>query len=273
MKKLIIAGMFVFLVPFILPAQSFLLENWPSPRSGVTLQYYRPNFKDQQNLTSLSGIYTFTLSIPMRNRLNLVGTIPYGSLSYGGPFRETGSGNIYLGLQYRLRASRKTGITMSTGVFLPTLRDNGSAIGYTGFFTNYFQFPAFYLKHLTFYGNFALRRIIGNDFMVGIEAGPYVAIPTEKSAGDKTDVFLHYGLFSAYRFFEQFTFKVELAGVGIISREAGSLNDRFVHELAFGILWNSGVFRPGIFYKIFLDKEFRDEFGGVFGVRLELMFR
>jgi len=64
-----------------------------------------------------------------------------------------------------------------------------------------------------------------------------------------------------------------LAGVGIISREAGSLNDRFVHELAFGILWNSGVFRPGIFYKIHLGKEFQDEFGGVFGVRLELMFR
>lgn len=273
MKKLIIAGIFVFLASVILPAQSFLLENWPTSRANATLQYYRPDLKDQRNMTSLSGIYTFSLNIPIHNRLNLVGTIPYGSLSYGGPIRETGSGNIYLGLQYRLKSSRKTGITLSTGAFLPTMRDNGSSIGFTGLVTNYYQFPAFYLKHLTLYGNLAIRRIIGNNFMVGLEAGPYVAIPIKESVGDKTDVFLHYGLFSAYRFLEQFTFKVELAGVGIINRDAGNLEERFVHELAFGVLWNRGAFRPGIFYKIHLKDEFRDEVGGVFGVRLQLMFR
>jgi hypothetical protein len=271
MKRLAAAVIIVLILPLIVSAQSFLLEDWGGPRAKLSLRCYWSELESRGRYRF--GIYNFSVNIPVGKKLNVVGILPFATYKYDTSGNESGSGNIYLGLQYRLRSTPNWALSLSAGAFLPTLKDSDHLLYASGFNTIHSQLPLFDTERWTLYGNLAYRRRLGNNITVGIEAGPYITFPKERKSYDKTEVHLHYGLFGASRLFNYFTFRAELAGAGNLTENHRNLGERFVHELAFGLQWNRSFFRPGLFYKIYLKSEFHDGSHGTFGLRLEFWLR
>lgn len=270
--KSVFAGIFIFLLPFIVFGQTFLLENIPSIRTRLGFRYLRPEFKNGMDLSTLSGVYDFSLSIPVGSRLNLVGSLPLSIVNITGAENEGSIGNIYVGLQSRLKSRRQNVISLSLGVFLPSMSESNYGAAYVGIYSDYYEVQKFIPKLLTLYGNLAYHRIKPYGFLFGFEVGPNIMIPTENDSGDETEVYIHYGLSCGYRF-DYIDIRAEFTGIGIVTENIDDFGDRFVNALTFGILWNRSFLRPGIFYKIYLRKDMRDSIRGVLGIRLDIMLR
>ncbi|NIM13500.1 MAG: hypothetical protein GTO45_15415 [Candidatus Aminicenantes bacterium] len=267
--KSVIAGIFIFLLPFIVFGQTFLLENVPSRRTKLGFRYLRPEFKEA-DLSGLSGVYEFSLSIPVGSRLNLVGSLPLSIVNITGAENEGSIGNIYVGLQSRLKSSRQNVFSLSLGVFLPTMSEENVDTAFVGIFSNYYEFQKFIPNTWTVYGNLAYHRIKPYGVIYGFEIGPNIMIPTEE--GGETEVYIHYGISLGYRL-DYIDIKAEWTGIGIITEDVDDFGDRFVHSITFGIFWNRSFLRPGIFYQIYTREGIRETVSGVLGIRLDIMLR
>lgn len=269
--KSVFAGIFIVLLPFIVFGQTFFLENIPSSRTKLGFRYLRPEFKEA-DLSGLSGVYEFSLGIPVGSRLNLVGSLPLSIVNITGAENEGSIGNIYVGLQSRLKSSRQNVFSLSLGVFLPTMSEENVDAGFVGIFSNYYEFQKFIPNTWTVYGNLAYHRIKPYGFIYSFEVGPNIMIPTENDYGEETEVYIHYGISLGYRL-DYIDIKAEWTGIGIVTAKVDSFDDRFVHALTFGIFWNRSFLRPGVFYKIYLKEELRETVSGVLGLRLDIMLR
>jgi len=269
--KSVIAGIFIFLLPFVVSAQSFLLQDVPADETKLGFRYLRPDFKEGDGLTFLSGVYDFSVSIPVGSKVNIVGSLPFGVIGVEGVDTESGIGNIYVGLQHRLNSTAEKGLSASLGIFLPTMPEDKFSVFLIGVYSNYFEFQKFFPNTLTVYGNLAYHRIKSNGWMFNLEIGPNIMIATGDNDAD-TEVLIHYGLSGGYRVHDV-AFKAELAGMAILTEDVDEFGDRFAHMLAFGVQWTRGPVRPGIFYKIYLKEELRDVVSGVIGIKLDVVLK
>lgn len=269
--KPVTAGIFIFLLPLIVSAQGFLLKDLPVDKTTLGFRFLHPSFKNVEGLSLFTGAYDFSVRIPMGSKLNIVGSLPFASISGDEIESESGLGNIYVGLQYRLGSSAEKGFNLSMGAFLPTAPDDKPSAAVTGLYSNYLQLGKFLPNLLTITGNLGYHRIHSNGWMFGLELGPDILIPTKDEGGEE-ELFIHYGLSAGYRI-NAFDIKVEWAGIGIITEDAEDFGDRFVNMLAFGVVWNGSTIRPGIFYNIYLKKELRELVRGVIGIRVDVMLR
>ena len=269
--KSVMAGIFLFLLPLVVSSQMFLLEDLPMNKMKIGLRYLRPDYKGEDGLSLLSGVYDFSLSIPLSSKLNIVGSIPFAALGGDRADDWEGSiGNIYVGLQQRLNSSPVNYFYASLGAFLPTMPDDKAGPAIFNLFSEYYHLQKFFPNELTIYGNLAYHHIKEKDFILGGEIGPNIMIPT-KDGGD-VEIFIHYALSAGYRL-DYVDCKVELLGLGIITEDVDEDEDRFIHDLAFGVYWNRGKVRPGVFYKIYLNESLRESISGVIGLKLEVILQ
>jgi hypothetical protein len=140
---------------------------------------------------------------------------------------------------------------------------------FMGVYSDYFEFHKFFPKVLTIYGNLSYHVFNAEGLLLNAEIGPNLLIPTESDDGSDTELLLHYGLATGFRF-NPITFKIELAGHFFVTGESENFEDRFIHLLAIGAQWNRGWIRPGIFYQLFLKKGLSDMISGVIGIKLEI---
>lgn len=136
-----------------------------------------------------------------------------------------------------------------------------------GLVTNYYKLPQYLPNALTIYGDISHHIFTANGWLLNAELGSYFMIPT-KGGGD-SELFIHYGLSGGYRV-NPVDFNVEFSGIGILTEEADEFEDRFVHMLGFGVQWNRGWIRPGIFYRLYLKKSMSDYINGVIGIKLQI---
>jgi hypothetical protein len=266
--KSVMAGIFIFLLPFIVSGQMFFFQDLPVDKTKLGFRYLRPDFKDVEGLSILSGVYDFSVSIPVSPKLNIVGSVPFAAIGADDTETESSIGNIYVGLQHRLNSGAEKFFSASLGVFLPTAPEDKPGPMFMGIFTNYYELQKYFPNVLTISGNVAYHRIKSNDFIFGVELGPNIFIPTKDDG--ETEVYIHYGLTAGYRF-NTVDLKAELVGIGIITEDVDEFGDRFINDLAFGVHWNRGAFRPGVFYKISLKKDIRDFVRGAFGIKLDVI--
>lgn len=270
--KAIIAGIVIFLLPLVISAQLFILQDPPSSKPKLTFKYFRPHFKEAEgSLTFLSGLYELHLSIPVNAKLNVVGSVPfmeYGwKSSYYDDEGESAFGDIFIGLQYLLKKTDRQATAVCFGVYVPTAPEEKEGPVILGLATNYYKLPQYFPNVLTIYGDISHHIFTANGLLLNVELGPYFMIPT-KGGGD-SELFIHYGLSGGYRV-NPVDFNVEIAGVGILTEEADAFGDRFMNMLGFGVQWNRGWIRPGIFYQIYLKKSMSDSISGVIGIKLEI---
>lgn len=266
--KSVIAGIAIFLLPLIVSAQSFILQDPPTEKPKFTFRYFRPHFKESESsLSFLSGVYDFTVSIPLSAKVNIIGSVPFSAVGWK-DFDESESsfGNISAGIQYRFNSTDEKATAVTFGVFAPTASEEKESLFMMGFLTNYYEIPKYFPNVLTIYGNLSHHVFKADGLLLNLELGPYFMIPTE---GGDPELFIHYGLSGGYRV-NPISFNVELAGIGILSEESEDFGDRFEHMLAFGAQWNRGWIRPGIYYQLYLKKEMREYINGVLGIKLEI---
>jgi len=267
--KSMIAGIFIFLLPLVVSGQMFLLQDLPTDKTKLGFHYLRPDFKWGTGISLLSGVYDFSLSIPISSKLSFVGSIPFATL--GADWEEDTEGcigDIYIGIQKRLKSSPDNYFSGSLGIFLPTMPEDKEGPLFVSIYSDYYQLQKYFPQVLTIYGNLAYHHIKENDFIFGGEFGPNVMIPT-KGGGDM-ELYIHYALTAGYRL-NYVDLRVELRGFGIITEEVDDFGDRFLHDLAFGIHVNRGRIRPGAFYKIYLKESMREYINGVFGLKVEVI--
>jgi hypothetical protein len=261
------AGIFIFLLPVLLSGQMFSMEDLPVEKMELGFRYLHPDLKGEDGLSLLSGVYDFSIRIPLSSGLNIVGSIPYSVLAGDLVDDSEGCvGNIYVGLQLRLNSRPGNYFFASMGAFLPTAPDNKPDPITSALFTNYLQIQKFFPDMVTIYGNLAYHHLKEGDFIFGGEFGPNLMIPTEEDAD--VELLVHYALTAGYRW-KYVDLKVEFQGLGIITEEELDTEDRYIHDLAFGVYWNRGKIRPGVFYKIYLKEYLRDVVTGVIGLKVD----
>jgi len=270
--KVVIIGILIFLFSLAASAQSIILQDPPAPKPKLTFKYFQPHFKEAESpFTFLSGLYDLSLSIPVNAKLNVVGSVPFTTFAWKNSYYddegESAFGNISLGLQYLLKRTAEQATAVHFGVYIPTAPEKDENPLILGLLTNYYELPKFFPNVLTIYGGLSHHVFKANGWLLNVELGPYFMIPT-KGGGDP-ELFIHYGLSGGYRV-NPVDFNVEFSGIVILTEEADEFADRFVHMLGFGVQWNRGWIRPGIFYQIYLNKSYRETISGVIGIKLEI---
>lgn len=272
--KQMLTGIIIFLLPLIVLSQSFILQDPPSSNPKMTFKYFRPHFKGLDNpLSVLSGLYDFNVSIPVNDRINIIGSVPFAAIG-GEDFVESEStlANISAGIQYRFGYTDQRATAVTLSITAPTASENKIIPLLLGMMSDYYEVPKFFPNVLTINGNLSHHIFRTNGFLLNMEIGPYLMIPTKSdnnSTLEDTELFVHYGVSVGYRL-NPITLNVELAGLGIITEDMDNFEDRFDHMLAFGVQWNRGSVRPGLYYQLFLDKDMNDTVNGVLGLKLEI---
>jgi hypothetical protein len=203
------------------------------------------------------------------SRVNIVGAVPFNAFSAEGTDGESGIGNIYLGAQARPGNSVDNGMNISLGVYLPTASEKKGEAHFLGFLTNFHELQRSLPELLTIYGNFAYHYRQINRGMFGFEIGPQLLVPTER--GD-AELFGHYGLSGGLPLTNA-AFFAELLGVFIISEDVEDFGNRFTHSLAFGAQLTMSQVRPGLFYMLPLDDDFKDFLDGTLGLKVDFVLK
>ena len=269
LKKTVLVGSIVLLLSVTAVGQSFFMQDIPADKMKLTFRYLHPDVKGDDTLTFLSGAYDASLSIPIGSQLNIVGAIPFAAHNIEGEQAESGIGNLYIGLEKRMKSTAEKDLSVSLGVFIPTGSKHKPSVVTMGLLTNEYEFFKFSPNTLTIHGNVSYHMITPGGLMLGFELGPEVAIPTASNEGD-TELLVHYGFSPSYRL-GGLALTAELGGICIITEHVDQFSDRFIHQLAFGVQWMRGSFRPVIFYLLYLKEYLSDIVNGVIGIKLDLV--
>jgi hypothetical protein len=262
--KTLVAGILFSVLVNCVRAQTFLFQGLPQQKSQIGLRFMRPDFKYGSDLSTLSGIYDFSVNIPLSQNLNLVGSIPYMTFKFEN-FSESGVGNIFIGLQTHSGFNKGKSSAGSFGLYLPTSGED--ICGLFGAYTHFIDYAKYVTDLLTFYGNYSYVNRTPKGFRLGVEIGPDLVIPT--GDGGDTDFLIHYGFTFGFQD-ENFAVLSELMGLVIITEEADDFGDRFLHSLDFGFTYLRYNVKPGIFYKLYLKDDFSDIVEGVLGIKVDV---
>jgi hypothetical protein len=274
--KSLVAGFIFLALPLLVSAQGFQLDGPQPEKTELGIRFLHPDFEYAEGLSLLSGLYQFTVNIAVSPKVNLVGSVPMGTLGGDDMEAQTGIGNIYAGIQYKLKETDRNSASLSLGVYLPTANKDKPMSSFMGMCANYsrcFQFMPEVVTvsmNLTYYHNYQVDE---EGWFWGSELGPHLLIPKEEDYyNDEMELFVHYGLTGGYRF-KLVEIKAEYTGIGIITEKVDDLGDRFYSEIILGAKWNRGHVRPGVFYKINLNQDIRDVVRGAFGISFDFMLK
>ncbi len=258
-------GVFLSLLLNCVSAQTFILHSMPKEKSQFGLRFMRPAFEQDEDLSPLSGVYDFSLNIPLSETWNIVGSIPYVTFAFGESDAENGVGNIYIGAQTHDGFKDNNGSVGSFGLFLPTAKED---IGFFGMLTNYYDIHKYVSDLLTIYGNYAYHKLSSQGLRYGLEIGPNIMIST-KGEGRDTELFMHYGLTAGFQG-KNFAIFTELVGLVIITEDIDEFSDRFYHSIDLGATYISNNISPGVFYKLYLKENLSDIVKGVLGIKIDV---
>jgi len=246
--------------------QTFLMQTPAEGRPAFGARLMRPYFADADiDLSTLSGALDFFVNVPVGRQINLVGRFAFNNVSIKGAGRESGVGDLYVGLQSR--HGEGSGLSASGGVYLPTATEHLAARA-IGLLSNLYEFPRSLPHVLTLYTNVAYHYRPRGILLASIEAGPTFSIPTGENRGD-AELLVHYGGALGVKV-GALGISGELLGVAVITEDVENFGDRFNHFVDLGIQLVKGEARPALFYQIPLDDEFA-EIDGVLGIKVELI--
>jgi len=262
----------MFSMSRIISAQALNLKTIPSDKAQFDVRFEKPFFSNLTSLSTFSGVYQFSLNIPISSKLNLISDIPYMYSGYKivNSYRNTeltvnGFGNIFIGLQTNEQIINSRKSTVSFGVFLPTVKNE---LGFNGLFTNYYDFQKYKLNSWGLYFNYAYYKFSNNGFNYGIEIGPNISIQ-KNSRKSTIDVYMHFGINTGYKV-DKFLLNVEFLSIANITQNVSNFGDRFVNLLDFGAQWEGARITPKLFYKIYLGDDMRAIVDSILGVGISV---
>ncbi|UCF05158.1 MAG: hypothetical protein JSV33_14765 [bacterium] len=250
-------------------AQSFIMRDIAGDRPRIGVRFMRPAV-DGVDLSAMSGAFDLSFTLPLSPSTAILASLPFSTIAAEGWDRESGIGNIFLGLQAHIGSSDIRTSAFTVGLFIPTAGENKWDANIIGMFSNYHEFQKYIPHTLTAYVNQSVRFNTLEGAIFGIEAGANILIPTEDQEYRDTDMFARYGLTGGVST-SGFAFLFELTGLVWLSGDFVDFGDRFYHSLAFGAQYTGIPLRPGIFYMLYLKDVLSDDVDGVLGFKLEFV--
>jgi hypothetical protein len=202
--NIIVISLIIFTFLNIASAQTFNFQQLPADNSQFGFKFLKPTFVKPRTSSTLSGIYELSANIPLTSELNFIGSIPYKNFDLEANYntwtdktKQTGFGNIFIGLQTNSDLISNEISVYSFGIFLPSEKD------YRGIrwaaLTNYYKIQHFFPNSMALYFNYAYHKIIENSFRFGLEVGSDILTSTKYFSILSSLVHLHYGIATGYQ--------------------------------------------------------------------------
>jgi hypothetical protein len=232
---------------------------------SVGLKVNRPFLKDSDGYSNLSGVYKIYGYFSLKNNWLISAEIPLVVAEWkDNEYRtnNTGLANLHIEVKKAFNANKTSYVAF--GFFIPTPGDAKYRRMIIGFISDSYRY-GHYKEGFTINGTigYNLRNIPGAIF--GVEIGPNLFIPTWEDG--ELELFIHYGVNGGYNF-NKISVWAEFLNICSIT-EYGYEYSRF-NQMLLVIQLNSGKFRPGISYGIFLNKDLRTN--GILGLNFQFVF-
>lgn len=252
-----------FLVCNFSIGQNIELHEPPSDNTKIEFRWMKPFLAGSIDLSFPSAIYDLAVSIPISDKLNIYGSVPFSIAKVEDFEGESDTGNLEIGIQKQLGMDSINQSSISISLFAPTASEN--AIAGIGTLTNFYEFHKYLDDFLSLYGNYRYQWNWSTGSFMALEVGPNIAIATSDDVD--TELLLHYGVNVGHGF-DFFTVNLEVNGITILTDDTDSFGDRFVHALGLGGRFTGGKVQPGLFYKLYLNSDFSDSIDGVLGINI-----
>jgi len=266
---------FILLVAFVVPAaglaQTELMRT--NEGSSVTAEVLIPSFKNEFGYTFTGMTILLSGKVTISDMFSIHAEVPYvqSKMEYSSPFGSTSTskgsiGNTYLGL----------GIGPSNGVLsgdfgfrLNTLSEDNSSAVFSGIFGDMPNVERYLPETMAIQAGVNFQPQILNNFSLLARFAPSLWI--EKNGDGDNMWFSHYGLGAAYQI------DVVRVGAGVNGlwqmSEEGFLfgNKDAVHHFQAEVNARFGMIRPGVMFRVPLDKEL-DMTKSTIGLNVSVLF-
>lgn len=267
--KTVIIGVLFISTFSILSAQTVNMQTLPKDQTVVGLKFEKPMFKNSTGVSFPTGVYNFSLNLPVSDGLNLYAVLPLNLMSVeymGMSDSEEALGNLFVGLQTNSEIVNDKKTVLTFGAYLPTAKES-AVVGLTSL-SNFYNTEKALFKIASLYFNYAYHKLASEGLTYGFEVGSTVLIPTKENYGD-TEVFAHYGATAGFKV-NEFLFSAELNGKAIITEEVDEFADRFVHMINFGGQYDNGKINPYVYYGIYLKESMKNVLDGVLNIGVKV---
>lgn len=241
-------------------AQQFNMSTVPvDTRMSIGLKVNKPFFKNSEyddNPSGLSGVYKFYGSFPLKKNWQFNAEVPL-VISKTEEYNQTGLANLYFEMQKAFNTAKTTWVSL--GVYVPTINGDEYNLQSIGVLSDPYSIIQ-YMKGVSIRSTFGYSLTKKPGPIFGIDIGPDFFIPTTEAYWD-VQVMLHYGIKGGYHFTSLATW-AELSGILMLGG--------WINQVNLGVQMNHGTFRPGIFYSLYLDKDYREMISGTLGLNLQV---
>jgi hypothetical protein len=248
--------------------QSFSLDEYPADQSTIYFEFAHTFLDSTPSLSLLSGTYNLSLQIPLTQSINIVGSLPF--VTMGGSDVESSSsiGNVYIGIQTRIKGDKQKGSSISAGVSLPTTSSSESAPWIIGYYTDAINSYRFFPDYTTVRVSVGFHNRKPQKKFNSIHLGAFMVIPKDTDERD-FEIFAQYG-FSWGIWLGRAILSAEFHGNAIITKDISNFSDRFTHNLTLAATYDRSAITPSLFIRLHLDKVINRSIDLVAGIKLTI---
>lgn len=243
--------------------------------SAMSLQILKPDFEGEDPYTFATSVWIATYRLNVQENLVSVVELPFAhtgldstaTLKYLGifPNRETIIGNVYIGVELFRPNSR---FSAEIGVRPPTATDDNSLAGRFGIASDFNRFETFW-PDLMSVSSMVNYRSIWRGTRFRLRAGPNLIIPTEGNLD--SELFVDYSamLWSVKKRFE---FGAGITGRFLATDNRPSIGIRTTHDLGLFASLRVGNLKPGLHWRLPLDRDLRRLLNSVVSLNVAAFF-
>ena len=250
-------------------AQSFSLDDYPTDRMILSMEYDRPFFDSRPSLSLLTGGYNLSLHAPVCRSFNIVARLPLTVLG-GRDTREDGSsaGNIFLGIQTRIRQDTTKGTSITAGISIPTASNGMLPVKSLGLYTDNLHFYRYTPRIMAIRINVALHNREPLNRFHAIHLGAVLTFPTGTNEGE-VELWGRYGI-GAGAWAGDTILSAELIGIVHLSEKIEKFSHRFTHSLVLAATYDRFTLKPSLFIRLYFDHDLNQAVDAIAGLKFTL---
>ncbi len=234
----------------------------------VGMNYRNKNPPITNNMIILTSALFASVYIPASENVSIVGELPLAHFgSDVGNVSETSLGNSYLGLEIRFKDSPVYAEIGLRAPLAPGEDDENASAAITGFLNDFSDRLEAFILPVTAILNYRYNSPKG--FVLRLRGGPSILVATGER--DKSEVGLNYGV-QAWYAGKQVRVGGGLTGRAILTEE-GNFGERSVHQFGVNADLLLSQVRPGVYFRLPLDKDWSDFVNFVFGLKFDVRLK
>lgn len=240
-----------------------------SRHKSITIEWLKPSFGANSSTTFFTSSLFLNFHLPISGNTYFVSELPFSYAKYESNgaryvFEESGTtiGNPYVGIEFK----GNSGFMGEFGARIPLASDESVATA-TGLFADFIdRAEAFAPEVISIYGMANYLHQQAQGLSLRFRGGPVLWFRTGEVSGDKTDIFLLYGLDIGYNH-PVVRFHGGFNGRFILTQDGGFPENSY-HQFGISANFGSGTVRPGFSLRVPLDDDFKQFLDSTFGLEV-----